>query len=167
MTQLSRDRSGVEQASYLKNDWTERWQSLKAGALGAMTISLVFSLLTEIHSVLQMTTVERGVGLLTWQDGTQWIVSCAIAALSGFLFAITYRYVVRHSRNPHLKAGAVGAFSLVRGLAQAEIGWHTQASVLFLAVIVLESFVLFGVVRVLLDKALLQGWVKPFSVDQE
>lgn len=162
MTHVPHDRADFEQSSYFKSDWVERWQSLKAGTLGAIAISLAFILLIGLHSMFLLANGGVGLPLLTWQDGTQWIVSGAIAALSGFLFAVTYRYVVRHDQNPHLKSGAVGAFSLVRGLAQAETIWHRQANFPILAVIVLESFLLFGIVRVVIDIALQQSWIHPF-----
>lgn len=168
MTQVSHDRSNLDASSvFVKSNWAERWQSLKAGILGAIVTSLIFTLLTAIHHRLLLADVEQVLTLPTWHHAPQWIVSCAIAALSGFLFAVTYRYVVRQDQNPHLKSGAVGAFSLVRGLAQAETSWHEQASFVILTAIVLESFFLFGVVRILLDMALQHRWIKPFSTSQE
>jgi hypothetical protein len=92
------------------------------------------------------------------------LISCAIAAISGFLFGITYRYIVRSDRNPHLNSGAVAAFSLVRGLAEIDAGLHLQShNPWWFGLVVLESFLLFAIARVALDIAIGRNWVKTFQ----
>lgn len=144
-----------------RNTWAERWQSLKAGTLGAIVAALMFGILVQLNSVA---SAQMGglTGLPTWENGVLLIADGAIAKLSGFLFAVTYRYIMRQDQNPHLKSGAVGAFGLVRGLALVELGLQTQASPLVLVALVVESFLLFGGVRFVLDWAIAQGWIKPF-----
>ncbi|MBF2027233.1 MAG: hypothetical protein IGS48_10760 [Oscillatoriales cyanobacterium C42_A2020_001] len=148
-----------------RNTWAERWQSLKAGILGAIAAALMFGILVQLNSIA---SAQLGwlAGLPTWGDGLALLLNGAIAKLSGFLFAVTYRYIIRQDQNPHLKAGAVGAFGLVRGLALVEMGMHSQATALELVMLVVESFLLFGGIRIVLDWALLQGWIKPFANEQ-
>ena len=144
-----------------KSSWAERWQSLKAGGLGAIAAALIFGMILQLNSWLTAQFPDLS-GLLTVRSGLMVIVSGAIAKFSGFLFAVTYRYVVRQDHNPHLRSGAVGAFGLVRGLALAEMSWQT-VSPLVLGVFLLESFALFGGIRIVLDWALVRGWLTPFA----
>ena len=82
----------------------ERLESLKAGVLSAVIVVLVDSVAAiSVSSRAEDLTLRLG-----------------IVALSGFLFGVTYRYAVRGDSNPHLKSGVIGAFGLVRGLAQLE-----------------------------------------------
>jgi ammonia channel protein AmtB len=71
------------------------------------------------------------------------VVNVAIASISGFLFAVTYRYIVRDDQNPHLKSGAVSAFGLVRGLAQIQEPLDSIVNIMAIA----ESLILFNVIR--------------------
>jgi cellobiose-specific phosphotransferase system component IIC len=99
---------------------TERIESLKAGTLAALSFTLAYSItvvgnnlvLVEQFEVLASLQITIAVNLL---------VRVAAAWLSGFLFGVTYRYVIREDKNPHLKSGAVLAFGLVRGLAPVEV----------------------------------------------
>lgn len=141
--------------------WAERWQSLKSGILGAIAAALVFGLLLQLNGWAVMRVAAWG-GLLTGQAGVAVVLDGAIAMFSGFLFAVTYRYIIRQDQNPHLRSGAVGAFGLVRGLALVEISWQ-QAHPWLLVLLVVESFGLFGGVRVVLDWSLAKGWILPFS----
>ena len=82
---------------------------------------------------------------------------------------MTYRYVIRDDRNPHLKSGAVLAFGLVRAIPQVEsvisemIGSIPNLKdVLPLAILGLESLILFAAARIVLDWAIARKWVKPF-----
>lgn len=162
MTQISnQQQSGELKQAIAGSTWAERWQSLKAGGLGAIAAMLAFVIILQLHRVATTSSI-------TWVDWLFWtadagiLISGAIAAVSGFLFAVTYRYIIRQDQNPHLKSGAVGAFGLVRGLALVQTCWQ-HTSPLLLAVLVLESFLLFGSVRLVLDRALAQRWVLPFD----
>lgn len=143
-------------------DLAERLESVKAGLLGAVTGGLTFGALTLVKSwwlisgwlpsspmPMAMTTV---------------LMSGAIAALSGFLFGITYRYIIRQDQNSHLKDGAVLAFGLVRGLALAEGRLYEPASLPAFALVGIESLLLFASIRLVLDRALAAGWLKPFGM---
>lgn len=143
--------------------WQERWESLKAGIIGAIAAGLLFSLLTLLetkilHTYLPVSLTESG---RSW--GIPFLISLAIATLAGFLFAVTYRYVIRQDQNFHLGSGAVMAFGLVRGLAQVDVGVQAEFAPLTLVMMVLDSVLLFAGLRLVLDWAIAQGWLKPFS----
>lgn len=139
----------------------ERLESLKVGLLAASVALLSFGLL------------DRGVLLLpfpvsTWAIAQGMVpigIEAAIVCLSGFLFGVTYRYVVRRDRNPHLKSGVVLAFGLVRGLAQLEVGVRLAALLPRLGWLVIESLILFAIVGIVVDIALTQGKVAPFPAE--
>jgi hypothetical protein len=143
--------------------WVERVESVKAGIVGALAAGFVFGAATLVNASLA-SRFEPLTALLTEMDGWSWLVSGAIALLSGFLFGITYRYVIRQDPNPHLRSGAVLAFGLVRGLAQIDTGWTAQKALLPFAVLGLESLLLFVAARLLLDWAFYQSWLKPFGI---
>nr|WP_228035184.1 hypothetical protein [Oculatella sp. LEGE 06141] len=139
----------------------ERIESLKAGLIGAIATALVYTSCLVGHSLLpQLNSALLSVParLMSWTG----ILSFANAVFAGFLFGVTYRYVIRADQNSHLKSGAVLAFGLVRGLAQVDMGVAVQDSPLTLIVLAAESVVLFAIARLVLDWALQQGWVKPF-----
>ncbi|USR89843.1 hypothetical protein NEA10_13355 [Phormidium yuhuli AB48] len=123
----------------------ERLESLKAGVLSAVIVVLVDSVAAiSVSSRAEDLTLRLG-----------------IVALSGFLFGVTYRYAVRGDSNPHLKSGVIGAFGLVRGLAQLE-GLDIPEQVTAIALLSLfESLGLFGIAGLGLDVALKRQWVKP------
>jgi hypothetical protein len=91
------------------------------------------------------------------------LVRVAAAWLSGFLFGVTYRYVIREDKNPHLKSGAVLAFGLVRGLAPVEVKPNLTEAFWSLGVLGVESILCFAIARLTLDWAIHRHWVKPFN----
>ena len=144
----------------------ERIESLKAGLLGAAIATLTFSLMTLSDRLLfqgpEWAETHQIPILNDWLVTPEFI-SGAIAALAGFLFGVTYRYIVRQDDNPHLKSGAVLAFGLVRGLAQVDTVLAHQSDPLLLVILTGESVLLFAIAQVGLEVAFRQGWVKPFS----
>ena len=134
-------------------DAAERIESIKAGTLAALSFSLGYSVTTLGNHVL------LGVQS-TWDFNL--LVRVAIAALSGLLFGITYRYIIRDDQNSHLNDGAVLAFGLVRGLAQVDTGLSVTATLWSLCVLGIESILLFAIARFTLDWAMQLGWIKPF-----
>ncbi|MBL1178346.1 MAG: hypothetical protein FWK01_25160 [Pantanalinema sp. GBBB05] len=142
-------------------DLTERIESLKVGILGAVAAAMAFGMfvLLNTYGLDHQLPVT---GLPTAQDVTSLVISGAIAKLSGFLFGVTYRYIIRQDKNIHLRSGAVLAFGLVRGLAQVDVA-YPQTAWLPLVLMVGESMLLFAIVRIVLDWALAQQWVKPFQ----
>lgn len=91
------------------------------------------------------------------------LISSAIAALSGALFALTYRYAIRQETNPQLKGGVVLAFTLVRSLAQVDAASAIAQHYGPFAIAGVQSLVLFGLTGLALDWALQRQWVRPFK----
>jgi hypothetical protein len=135
-------------------DAAERIESIKAGTLAALSLSLAYSVTTLGNHVL-LADLQS-----TWDFNL--LVKVVIAGLSGLLFGITYRYIIRDDQNSHLNDGAVLAFGLVRGLAQVDTGLSLTATLWSLCVLGIESILLFAIARFTLDWAMQLGWIKPF-----
>ena len=127
----------------------ERIESLKAGGIAGTAFGITYGL-----SVL----VNRTFGLNTEET----LIKLAIALLSGFLFGVTYRYIIRTDSNSHLKEGAILAFGLVRGGGLAEMTDPLLDNGVFLAIVLLEGIIGFAIARFCLDIALTRQWLKPF-----
>ena len=141
----------------------ERIESVKAGILAAAALGIAYGIITLSNSLILAEQFEELAELQINTVNLHLWVSSAIALLGGFLFGVTYRYVIREDSNPHLKSGAVLAFGLVRGLAQVDIGLHVPGTIWPFVVLALESVVLFAIARLVLDGAIYQGRVKPFN----
>ena len=141
----------------------ERIESLKAGIFAAFSLFLAYGITTLGNDLIlahQFTTLAS----LQITSPLNLLISGAIACFSGFLFGVTYRYIIRTDQNSHLKEGAVLAFGLVRGLAQVDIGIKTDNTFWSLGVLVAESILLFAIARFTLDTAIYLRWVKPFNL---
>lgn len=132
----------------------ERIESVKAGIFGAIAFTITYLVTLVLNYSL-------------WENGQVEIVTLglkvAIAFVSGFLFAVTYRYVIRNDVNSHLKDGVVFAFGLVRGLVPFEISPHLVESFGRLSLFGIESIICFAITRFSLDFALHRCWIKPLS----
>lgn len=137
---------------------TERIESVKAGLIGAgaFTLAKLLFLLTQ-GLVIGLIPVLKTDVVINWT----WGIELAIGAVSGFLFGVTYRYIIRSDRNSHLKDGAVLAFGLVRGLALVEKNL-VLSELLLLGGLVLQSIVCFAIARLILDLAIARTLIKPF-----
>lgn len=134
--------------------WEERVESLKAGVLSAASVMLIFPLTALFNDFLASRYPSP---LMNY-----WI-SGAIALFAGFLFGVTYRYIIRQDQNSHLKSGAVLAFGLVRGLAQVEMGIATQSDWVPMVSFAIESILLFAIARLVLDGGMALGWIQRFK----
>jgi hypothetical protein len=137
----------------------ERLESVKAALFSAVAVAVTFALLTTFNQwiaaaipALWMLQMQG----LNWQG----LGSGAIAFLAGFVFGITYRYVVRSDQNSHLGSGVVMAFGSVRGLAQLDVGLMAQGIIWPFVVLAAESLFLFAIARLVLDLVLRLGWVQ-------
>jgi hypothetical protein len=139
---------------------TERIESLKAGAIAGMTLT-VAQLPFDIIQAYLFAAVR--VSQISDSAVLDWGISLGIAAISGFLFGVTYRYIIRHDRNSHLQDGAVLAFGLVRGLALVEGAATVSDNWLFLAWLCLQSIIGFAIARVGLDWAIATNKLLPFK----
>jgi hypothetical protein len=153
---------------------SERLESVKAGSIAALSASGLDSLVTLGASRLP-------IGLFPLDRLA--VAHVVITGFSGFLFGVTYRYVVRTDRNVHLGQGAILAFGLVRGLSILEprlvrlaeglvegvtLGWGHQTE--SIAPIVVESAGLlfqailpFAGAAAILGLSLQQRWLQPCS----
>lgn len=141
----------------------ERLESLKAGIIGSISLGLAF-LGTSLINVLWL---SQDFPIFTYdkidQVNLQALLSGVIAGFSGFLFGVTYRYIIRVDSNPHLKTGGIWAFGLVRGLTQIEVGWDINNPILPFLILAGESILWFALAAFALDIAILRKWLKPFS----
>lgn len=140
----------------------ERIESLKTGALAAFSFTLAYSL-TLAGNSLVLAEPFKTLTALQITTALELVIRVAVAWLSGFLFGITYRYVIREDKNPHLQEGAVLAFGLVRGLASVEGQPKLTDAFGLLGVLGMESIVCFAIARFTLDWALQHHWIKPFK----
>ena len=144
--------------------FAERLESLKAGTLAALSLLLAFGMAEAANSLILTKSLET----LPAMDFNL-LVRGAIALISGFLFGATYRYAIRRDRNPHLKAGVVLAFGLVRGFGQLDVGLSDDAGILLapnfwlFAAMDAESILMFAIASLTLDFAILNNWIKPFN----
>jgi hypothetical protein len=136
------------------HDRVERIESVKAGSLSGITASIAYGTLDSLDRLLlggySPPLISLGLEL-------------AIAIATGFLFGVTYRYIIRTDRNSHLNSGAVLAFGLVRGLAQVDVGGLEPIQILANGLVVLKSVALFAIARAAIDYALSVKWIAPFK----
>jgi hypothetical protein len=136
------------------HDRVERIESVKAGSLSGIAAGIGYGTIVMFDRLVLgghlLPLVSLGLEL-------------AIAIAAGFLFGVTYRYIIRTDRNSHLNSGAVLAFGLVRGLAQVDVGGLELTQILTNGVVVVESVLLFTIARYTLDYALMSRWIAPFK----
>lgn len=135
---------------------TERIESVKAGILAAAVFGLMDALVIFLNHSLRNIAIDWQMWQIT--SVTDLALRLAIAISSGFLFGVTYRYIIRSDRNNHLQEGAILAFGLVRGLALIE---GTTITPLWLLLIV-ESIGGFAIASFSLNSAMKFKLIKPF-----
>jgi hypothetical protein len=151
-------------------DLTERIESLKAGIFAGVIALITWFFLQLIDLCLLGQTFS----LVNWPINTNFIwqsfFSGAIALISGFLFGVTYRYIVRQDDNVHLKSGAIAAFGLVQGLGAVNQGiWRNQGPIFQFTYIwsysvqCLESLLIFAIAGLCLDWMIKKGLIKSFN----
>ena len=138
---------------------TERIESVKAGIVGAGAFTVAELVLFVARSLAVNIFPRLGFNHITID--LTWMIGLAIGAVSGFLFGVTYRYIIRSDRNSHLNDGAVLAFGLVRGLALIEKNLDLS-ELLSLGGFVLQSVVCFAIARLVLDLTIARKYIKPF-----
>lgn len=141
----------------------ERIESLKAGIFAGLCLTISYSITTLANHLL-LAQLEQ-LSALQITSIISLGIKVATAFISGFLFGITYRYVIRQDDNSHLSEGAVLAFGIVRGLAPLEIMPLTSSSIWLLSVLGIESLIYFTLARFALDWAIRQHWLKPFNLN--
>ncbi len=164
----------------------DRIESFKAGFLG--TIASVFAffaialldhfvkqglpkislqIFPEIFSQLYLVTsfgIDKPPVLL---------VKLGMIGFSGFLFAVTYRYIVRGDRNSHLKSGAILAFACIRSFATIDrdlptfIHLSLIQAVLAIAMLFVENIAWLAIVQSILETAIQHKWITAFGSVKE
>ncbi|MEM7712350.1 MAG: hypothetical protein AAF349_01945 [Cyanobacteria bacterium P01_A01_bin.68] len=148
--------------TYKSSLMTERLESLKAAIISGLSFSLVFTVASIFNRFLLKKYFPELDNASIIAANWHWFISFGIAGFCGFLFGVTYRYIIREDKNPQLKSGSVLAFGLVRGLAQVDICLNYSFSVLPLVMIISESILEFAIAAFILDSAIKFSWVKPF-----
>jgi hypothetical protein len=153
---------------------SERLESVKAGTIAALSASGLDSLVTLAASRLP-------IGLFPLDRLA--VTHVVITGFSGFLFGVTYRYVVRTDRNVHLGQGAILAFGLVRGLSVLEprlvrlaegvaaglaLGWEQPTEPILPIVIesaglLFQAILPFAGAAAILGLCLQRRWLQPCS----
>ena len=137
---------------------TERIESAKAGIVGAIAFTVAELMVNFVgSSIIPALTQNPTAVIIDWA----WLLRLAIGAVSGFLFGVTYRYVIRGDRNSHLNDGAVLAFGLVRGLALVEPNL-TLSELLSVLLPIISSIVCFAIARLVIDLAIARKFIQPF-----
>ncbi len=125
----------------------ERIESVKAGILGAFVFSIAYFFTKIVNFFFNNISSEIN------------IFNLIIPIATGFLFAVTYRYIIRNDQNPHLKDGAVLAFAIIRTL-----GLETSFdNLIVLFILGIENIFCFLITRYSLDLALKNNLLKYFS----
>jgi predicted permease len=137
----------------LTDQMQERLESLKVGVVSGSVTLVIWAAIALATNGLHP------------HDRTGFLLAAGIAGFSGLLFGVTYRYVIRHDRNPHLKSGAVGAFALVRGLAQIEpLARSWPLPWLLLLLLLGQNLAMFTGARWVLDWGRDRGWLSRFPM---
>ncbi len=140
----------------------ERIESIKAGLLSSAAFTLAYMVVALINH-FWLAGISPQLTSLQSTTTAEFLLKLAVCCLSGFLFGIAYRYIVRSDHNSHLSEGAVLAFGLVRGLATVEVTSNLLANLYFLTILTIESLICFGIARFILDFALHQSWIEPYN----
>ncbi|MDJ0713998.1 MAG: hypothetical protein QNJ54_07235 [Prochloraceae cyanobacterium] len=141
---------------------TQRIESLKTGILAGFAFAVAYGM-TVLINVFILAPQWEIFAFLPKIGLVNLLVKGTFAYLSGFLFGVTYRYIIgSDDRNAFLKDGAVLAFGLVRGLAIAEISDNLRESFYLLVCLGIESIFCFAVARFTLDLALDRNWIEKF-----
>ncbi|MEC4982654.1 MAG: hypothetical protein SAK42_00925 [Oscillatoria sp. PMC 1076.18] len=146
----------------MDNLQAERIESLKAGIISSLsfTFSQVVMIFFNNLWLADQDEFLFGQEILTEVD---WLERIAIALVTGFLFGVTYRHLVRDEQNSHLQEGAVLAFGIVRGIALIEAQLPATTSIWLLSILVVQSILSFFLARLVLDKSLKWKIVKPLT----
>jgi hypothetical protein len=138
----------------------QRLESVKAGCIAAVSFGIVYLMFTGVNLILPRQFPD----FFPFHDytGIDLGIKSAGALGSGFLFGVTYRYIIREDQDSHLQEGAVLAFGLVRVGAVADVTNSLLNHLAWFGIITIESLLGFAVARFSLDFALSRQWLQPF-----
>ncbi len=137
----------------------DRMASIQAAALTGFIAGVVVAKLLLLHRAAALGWMAAAASTIDGLAGITFWISVAIAALSGALFGITYRYAVRQDTSSYLRSGVIFAFSLVRGLALVNVGAAITMMGWPFLIAITESLLMFAVAAAVLELALRRGWI--------
>ncbi len=147
----------------------DRIESFKAGFLGAIASVFAFFAIALAHHFLQNLLTVKLISSFELGNPLILLIKLGMISFSGFLFAVTYRYIVRRDRNSHLKSGAILAFACIRGFATIERDLPaltllplTQMA-FAIAILLLENIVWLAIVQSILETAIHHKWITAFG----
>lgn len=146
----------------MSNIQGERFESIKVGMLGGFSFFLTSIFTLFFNNFLLVKHSQIFISLIVNYD-LNLAIQLAIAFFTGFLFGVTYRYIIRTDENHHLNDGAVLAFGLIRGLVYLEIYDNIIENIYPILILVIESLLSFLMVRLILDFALAKKIIKLFQ----
>ena len=145
----------------------ERVESLKAGGVAAFSFiieDLIVRFFNQKVFAIQWSNFSSL--LIAIDDQIWWKI--IISGFSGFLFGVTYRYIIRTDKNSHLKDGAVFAFGLTRSLVSLEnlSNLYFQDLIPYL-IFIGENLFCFYIVRFCLDLGIFYKLLSPYFQIEE
>ncbi|OYQ63647.1 hypothetical protein B9G53_16195 [Pseudanabaena sp. SR411] len=151
----------------------DRIESFKAGFLGAIASVFAFFAIALLHHFLQNFLSVQLISSFELSSPFILLIKLGMIGFSGFLFAVTYRYIVRRDRNSHLKSGAILAFACIRSFGAIDRDLPTLTLLplvqlaLVSAILLLENVAWLAIVQSLLETAIQTKWIAAFGSDKQ
>ena len=151
----------------------DRIESFKSGFLGAITSVFAFFAIALLHHLLPKVLPKLHlVNSFEIDKPLVLLVKLGMIGFSGFLFAVTYRYIVRGDRNSHLKSGAILAFACIRSFATIDRDLPTFINLplipvtVAIAILLLENIAWLAIVKNILETAIQHRWITAFGSEK-
>jgi hypothetical protein len=151
----------------------DRIESFKAGFLGAIASVFAFFAIALLHHLLPKVLPKLHlVNSFEIDKPLVLLVKLGMIGFSGFLFAVTYRYIVRGDRNSHLKSGAILAFACIRSFGTIDhdlltfIHLSLIQGALAIAILLLENITWLAIVQNILETAIQHQWITAFGSEK-
>ena len=147
----------------------DRIESFKAGFLGAIASVFAFFAIALLHHFLQNFLSVQLISSFELSSPFILLIKLGMIGFSGFLFAVTYRYIVRRDRNSHLKSGAILAFACIRSFGAIDRDLPTLTLLplvqlaLVSAILLLENVAWLAIVQSILETAIQNKWIAAFG----
>ena len=151
----------------------DRIESFKAGFLGAIASVFAFFAIALLHHLLPKVLPKLHlVNSFEIDKPLILLVKLGMIGFSGFLFAVTYRYIVRGDRNSHLKSGAILAFACIRSFATIDRDLPTFINLplipvtVAITILLLENITWLAIVQNILETAMEHQWIAGFGSEK-
>ncbi len=151
----------------------DRIESFKAGFLGAIASVFAFFAIALLHHFLQNFLPVQLISSFELSSPFILLIKLGMIGFSGFLFAVTYRYIVRRDLNSHLKSGAILAFACIRSFGAIDRDLPTLTLLplvqlaLVSAILLLENVAWLAIVQSLLETAIEYKWIAAFGSEKQ